>query len=58
MLTETTTLLGAAGPVDPFTPPLIAVVVIACLVILLVALAISRAKRDVSIDLTMLEVRR
>jgi len=55
--------LPVPGPViaastTAFTPPLVAFVVVVCLLILVVALAISRAKRDVSIDLTVLEVRK
>jgi len=47
-----------AASTTAFTPPLVAFVVVVCLLILVVALAISRAKRDVSIDLTVLEVRK
>lgn len=61
MLLETipfTLAFGASGASGSFVPPLVAFLVVACLLIVLVALAISRAKRDVSIDLTMLEVRK
>ena len=57
MFIETTTFLVAAGLSGPFAPPLVTFVVVSCLVILLLALAIARAKRDVSIDFTMFEIR-
>lgn len=58
MLSELVLVLAAAGPPGSFTPSFVAFVVAFCLFCLLVALAISRAKRDVSIDFTMLEIRK
>ena len=57
VLSAIMTFLVAAAP-GSFAPPLVVFVVAFCLFCLLVALAISRAKRDVSIDFTMLEIRK
>lgn len=61
----TQTPLASDSALVPMSPPTIAgpvelavVVVLFSLVFLLLALAIAHAKRDVSIDLTVLEIRK
>jgi fatty acid desaturase len=41
-----------------FAPPLVVVVVVFCLLFVLLTLAVAYAKRDVSIDFTVLEIRK
>ena len=41
-----------------FASPLVVLVVVFCLLFLLLALAVAHAKRDVSIDFTVVEIRR
>ena len=51
-------LTAVAASSGGFAPPLVVVVVVFCLLFLLLALAVAYAKRDVSIDFTVLEIRR
>jgi hypothetical protein len=57
ILTAVEGLTASAGA-GGFAPPLVVLVVTFCLLFVLLALLIAYAKRDVSIDLTMLEIRR
>ena len=58
MFTPTLIFTAAAASLEGFAPPLVVVVVVFCLLFLLLALAVAYAKRDVSIDCTVLEIRR
>jgi hypothetical protein len=49
---------GVAAGTGGFAPPLVVLVVVFRLLFVLLALTVAYAKRDVSIDLTMLEIRR
>lgn len=53
-----TVIAPVAATSTTFAPPLVVFVVAFCLFCLLVALAIASAKRDVSIDFTVLEIRK
>ena len=58
MLPPALPLAAVAASSGGFTPPLVVLVVVFCLLFLLLALAVAYAKRDVSIDFTVLEIRR
>ena len=58
MLPPVISLTALATSSEGFAPPLVVAVVVFSLLFLLLALAVAHAKRDVSIDFTVLEFRR